>query len=76
MDTRTFIQPEMTIEEVLKTWPEAYTVFLNGKAECIGCFLQKFCTLREAAGVYGISPEEFIHELEQHVQTINHSSRS
>ena len=76
MDTRTFLQPEMTVEDVLKTWPSAYTVFLNGKAECIGCFMQKFCTLHEVAGVYEVSPEEFMDELEKHVRTIDLPKRS
>jgi len=76
MDTKIRLQPEMTVEDVLKTWPSAYSVFLNGKSECIGCFLQKFCTLREAADVYKVTPQEFMEELERHVRTINHSQRS
>ena len=76
MDTRTFLQPEMTVEDVLKTWPSAYSVFLNGKSECVGCFLQKFCTLREAADVYQVPLQKFMEELERHVRTINHPQRS
>jgi hybrid cluster-associated redox disulfide protein len=76
MDTITSLQSEMTVEDVLKTWPSAYTVFLNGKAECIGCFLQKFCSLREVADAYQVSLEEFIEALEKHVPTINHPQRS
>jgi len=76
MDTRIVLQPEMTVEDMLKTWPSAYTVFLNGKAECIGCFLQKFCTLREVAGAYEASPDELMAELERHIRTINYSARS
>ena len=73
MDTITILEPEMTVKDVLKTWPSAYTVFLNGKVECIGCFLQKFCTLQEVANVYQVSLEEFMDELERHVRTIDHS---
>jgi len=76
MDTSNLLQPEMTVEDVLKKWPGAYTVFLNGKAECIGCFLQKFCTLREVASAYEASTEAFVAELEVYVRTINHSPRS
>ena len=76
MDTITILQPEMTVEDVLKTWPSAYTVFLNGKAECIGCFLQKFCTLQELASAYEVPLEGFMAELENHVRKINHSQRS
>jgi len=76
MDTRIVLQPELTVEDVLKTWPSAYTVFLNGKAECIGCFLQKFCTLQELAIAYEVPLESFMAELENHVRKINHSQRS
>ena len=76
MNTRTFLQPEITVEDVLKTWPSSYTVFLNGKAECIGCFMQKFCSLHEVADVYEVPPEEFMDELEQHVRTIDLQKRS
>jgi len=76
MDTKTKLQSEMTIEDVLKTWPSIHTVFLDGKAECIGCFLQRFCTLREAASIYQIPLPVFMKELEKHVRTINHIPRS
>ena len=76
MDARNILQPDMTVEDVLKAWPSAYTVFLNGKAECIGCFLQKFCTLQELAIAYEIPLESFMTELENHVRKINYSQRS
>jgi hypothetical protein len=66
----------MTVEDVLKAWPSAYTVFLNGKTECIGCCLQKFCTLRELAIAYEVPLEGFIAELENHVRNINQPQRS
>lgn len=66
----------MTVENVLKTWPGAYTVFLNGKAECIGCFLQKFCTLREVADAYQVPLEGFIEALEKYIRTNDHLQRS
>lgn len=76
MDARIKLQSEMTVEDVLKTWPQAYAIFKNGKAECIGCFLQKFCTLREVASAYEVSLDEFMDELERYVQTINDPPRS
>ncbi|MFT3895105.1 MAG: hypothetical protein QM730_26060 [Anaerolineales bacterium] len=76
MDARNILQPDMTVEDVLKAWPSAYTVFLKGKAECIGCFLQKFCTLQELAIAYDVSLDSFMAELENHIQKINHSQRS
>jgi hypothetical protein len=76
MDTKITLQSEMTVEDVLKAWPSAYSVFMNGKAECIGCFLQKFCTLREVADAYQVSLRDFTEELDTHVRTIKHTQRS
>jgi hypothetical protein len=76
MDTNLHLQPETTVEEVFSACPDLYTVFLRDKAECIGCFLQKFCTLREVAEAYRVPLEGFLAELERHVQTIHHSQRS
>jgi hypothetical protein len=76
MDTKFSLQSEMTVEDVLKAWPSAYSVFMNGKAECIGCFLQKFCTLQEVADAYQVSLRDFTEELDKHVRTIKHTQRS
>lgn len=76
MDTFIHLQPEMTVEEILSAHPGIHTVFLRGKAECIGCFLQKFCTLREAAEAYRVPLEDFMAELESQVQTKHQLQRS
>jgi hypothetical protein len=76
MDTNLQPQPETTVEEALSACPDLYTIFLRGKAECIGCFLQKFCTLREVTGAYRVPLEGFLAEVEMHVQAIHHTQRS
>ena len=63
MDTNLQPQPETTVEEALSACPDLYTIFLRGKAECIGCFLQKFCTLREVTGAYRVPLEGFLAEV-------------
>jgi hybrid cluster-associated redox disulfide protein len=62
MDTPT-IHIHMTVDEVLKKWPSAFSVFMRNKTKCVGCFLQQFCTLRDVAETYQISEEQLIEEL-------------
>jgi hypothetical protein len=41
------------------------SVFLRHKTACVGCYLARFCTLRDVANTYRLSPEVFLSELEQ-----------
>lgn len=53
----------LTVDEVLKRWPHAFSIFLKNKTKCVGCYMQNFCTLKEVAETYKISPEEFMAEI-------------
>ena len=54
---------EMTVEEVLETWPETAVVFQKFAAACIGCDLASFCTLQEAAKEYHIETNTLLARL-------------
>lgn len=53
----------LTVDEVLKRWPHAFSVFLKYKTKCVGCYMQNFCTLKDVAETYQISPEELVAEI-------------
>jgi hybrid cluster-associated redox disulfide protein len=74
MDTR-MIHIQLTVEEVLQKWPQAFSVFMNNKTKCPGCFLQHFCTLKDVAETYQIPPKELISEIE-HVSNSETIQRS
>jgi hybrid cluster-associated redox disulfide protein len=76
METKPTLQSQMTVEDVLQNWPDTYSVFIHMKTKCIGCFLQRFCTLRDVAETYQIPLQELTEEVEKHVPTFNHSQRS
>jgi hybrid cluster-associated redox disulfide protein len=71
MDTKSVLQPQMTVEEVLTNWPDVHLVFLKWKTKCVGCFLQRFCTLKDVADTYRIPLSELLGELREHVQNYN-----
>ena len=53
----------LTVDEVLQKWPRAFSVFMQNKTKCVGCFMQQFCTLKDVAETYQITEEQLIAEL-------------
>jgi hybrid cluster-associated redox disulfide protein len=58
------IHIHLTVDEVLQNWPRAFSVFMKNRTKCVGCFMQQFCTLRDVAETYEISPEKLISDIE------------
>ena len=65
MDTLVFLQTQMTVEDVLKNWPGTSAVFLERKTTCVGCLLQRFCTLKDVAETYRIPLQDLRKDLEE-----------
>ena len=63
MDTQIF-HAQLTVEDVLKKWPETFSVFRSRNTDCIGCLLQRFCTLQDVAETYEIALQDLIVDLE------------
>jgi len=70
------LQTRMTVDEVLSQWPHSHPAFSSMKTNCIGCLLQKFCTLQDVAQTYHIPFEELIVELEKYIISIDDTQRS
>lgn len=58
------IDIHLTVEEVLQKWPHTFSVFMRNKTKCVGCYLQRFCTLKDVAEMYQIPLEKLIEEIE------------
>jgi len=76
MDTNDVFQPQMTVEDVLRKWPETWTVFMSKKTDCVGCFMQRFCTIQDVAETYQIPLEVLTGELESCVIQFKNTQRS
>ena len=53
----------MIITDVLGRWPQTANVFHEHAMACVGCAVASFYSIRDAALVYGLSPEQFISEM-------------
>jgi hybrid cluster-associated redox disulfide protein len=62
---------EMTIEDLLRRWPETAVIFHNHHMACPGCAVASFYTLPEAAIVYGLPPEQLLSEIQNAIATID-----
>jgi hybrid cluster-associated redox disulfide protein len=63
MDT-TMIDTHLTVEEILEKWPHTFSVFMKNRTKCVGCLMQRFCTLKDVADIHQISLETLIEEIE------------
>lgn len=59
------ISQRLTVSEILQVFPEAKQVFLEKKTLCIGCYMARFCNLRDVAQVYSLDIETLVHEIQQ-----------
>lgn len=60
------IQSNWTVDETLQRKPESSYVFIKRGMQCVGCFLQKFCTMKDVAEIYQIDLETLLNDLNNH----------
>jgi hybrid cluster-associated redox disulfide protein len=66
----TTLDTTWTAEQVMQTYPQTVSVFLALKTDCVGCHLERFCTLEEVAASYKL-PRDFLLERLREVIQIN-----
>ncbi len=57
-----------TADQVMKTYPETVSVFLALKMDCVGCYLERFCSLEDVAASYKLPPEFLLTKLHESIQ--------
>ena len=61
---------DWTVEQVLETYPSTVSVFIRFRADCVGCRLERFCTLEEVARDYDFSLDDLLAALQEVVTGI------
>jgi hypothetical protein len=62
MDTPA-LHSQLTVDQLLKNCPRAFSVLMKYKTKCPGCFMQQFCTLKDVAETYQIPIEKLMEEI-------------
>lgn len=63
------IRPDMSVNDLLTTYPQTAEVFVRHTMVCIGCTISSFHTLAEAAAVYDLDLSAFLDELQRTLKT-------
>jgi hybrid cluster-associated redox disulfide protein len=63
MNEETQIQSHWTVEEVLRRKPKTAHVFVKNRTQCVGCYLQKFCTMQDVAEIYQLNLKKILKDL-------------
>lgn len=57
------VTKEMSIIEIVQTYPETIEVFAKNGLGCIGCAAARFENLEAGAKVHGLDPDKLVEEI-------------
>lgn len=59
----THLLKDWSVQQTLEHYPGSASVFIRLKTNCVGCWVDRFCTLEEVSGHYGIPLEVLLADL-------------
>ena len=59
------MEAHLTVDEVMRRWPQTLPVFVRLKLNCVGCDMAPFETLAEVATTYGLALDDLLSQLAQ-----------
>ncbi|WP_424983452.1 DUF1858 domain-containing protein [Maritalea sp. S77] len=57
------IDPDMSLDEIMRRWPATVSVFMKNRMSCVGCPIASFHTIVDAAEEYHLDEGQFAEEL-------------
>lgn len=57
------IDPDMTVDEIMRRWPATIRVFIRNRMLCVGCPIGIFHTVKDACEAHDLDEESFSQEL-------------
>ncbi len=57
------LDPDMSVDEIMRRWPAAVAVVMRHGMFCIGCPIGTFHTVTEACAEHGVCEQAFVEEL-------------
>ena len=63
MPTKRLYDPDLPLDELMASWPDAIAVFKRHKMLCVGCLVAPFHTVADACQEYELNIDTFYEEL-------------
>lgn len=60
-----------TVADALNFYPQTTKLFVEWKTDCIGCYLNRFCTIEEVAAIYSLDLHDTVVKIQSLVQIPN-----
>lgn len=54
---------KMTVDDVLRRWPDTAVIFRQYGLACLGCAVAPFCEVMAVASIYNLPKEQFLADL-------------
>jgi hybrid cluster-associated redox disulfide protein len=54
---------KMTVDDVLRRWPDTAVIFRQYGLACLGCAVAPFCEVTAVANIYNLPKEQFLADL-------------
>lgn len=65
MPLKRFLDGDLSVYDLLQTWPDMAPVFYRHHMVCVGCLVSRFHTLPDVCAAYGLNLDAFCFELTQ-----------
>jgi len=66
----------MSVDDVLRRWPDTVTVFRRYGLACLGCTVASFCEVRAVASIYNLPPHQFMADLRAAIENQSEGTES
>lgn len=64
MKRKSPMDPDVTMDEIMRLWPSTIPVILRHGMLCVGCPIAGFHTTQDACDEHGVEPGPFLRDLE------------
>jgi hybrid cluster-associated redox disulfide protein len=75
METKVQIESHWTVDETLRKRLEISHFFIRNQMQCVGCYMQKFCTIKDVAQIYQKELDKFLNDLNDYDSTNEKSQK-
>jgi len=60
---------KMTVDEVIRRWPETAKVFRQYALDCLGCAIAPLCEITAVAEIYNLPQQQFMADLRKAIES-------
>ena len=65
----TTIQPDLSVDAIMRRWPATISVFMRRQMLCVGCPIGSFHTVMQACAEHGLDEAYFRVELQAAIKS-------